>query len=263
MNKKGIIKKKGPGLTSVPKTLLLVLTFMSFTVNTIGQAKNYTLPQIVPKSPDVAQMEKFGEIPVSQSTGATNLSINLATIEVGNFKLPITLRYQSNGLKVDEIASSVGEGWVLDAGGMVSFNQRGTNDFGPYGLMTMGTANLTKFFSGTMTEFERSNYLDQVINDLQDGEYDLYHYSLPSGAGSFFFENPNKAVLMPKSDLQVIHLTNGIQINDNQGNQYFFNSIERTGISDPTQIEVRASFNDISAYKLSKVITAENRIIEF
>lgn len=253
----------GTSISIVPQALLLVLALVSFTVKTHAQAKNYTLPQIVPKSPDVAQMEKYGEIPVSQSTGTTNVSINLATIEVGKFTLPINLRYQNNGLKVDEIASSIGEGWVLDAGGMVSFNQRGTNDFGPYGLMTMGTTNLTKFFSGTMTEFERSNYLDQVINDLQDGEYDLYHYSLPSGAGSFFFENPNKAVLMPKSDLQVKHLTNGIQINDNQGNRYYFNSIERSGISDPTQIEVRASFNDISAYKLTKVITAENRIIEF
>src|SRR5687768_13459491 len=85
----------------------------------------YVLPQITPRSPNVASIEKYGSIPVSLSTGIPNISIPLTTISVDGLTIPITLTYHNNGLKVDEIPSMMGLGWDLNFGGMISYNQRG------------------------------------------------------------------------------------------------------------------------------------------
>nr|WP_295865846.1 hypothetical protein [uncultured Chitinophaga sp.] len=247
------------------RIILAIASLLTGTMTLYAQEKNHTLPQVVPKSPDVASLEKYGEIPVSKSSGTANVSLNLTTIQVGQFSLPITLQYHSNGLRVNEIPSCIGEGWSLDAGGMVSFNQRGANDFGSYGMFGMPSSmtDLTKFLSGTMTAVEKEAYFTRVLDDLEDSEFDQYNYSFAGKGGSFFFDMQQKAVSMPKSDLKIIRLPNGVQINDNDGNQYFFTDPEYASIGNSGPAEVRASFNDISAYRLSKIITKDNRTIVF
>src|SRR5690349_4923700 len=101
--------------------------------NLIYAQKPYTLPQVTPKSPNVAGYEKYGNIPVSLSTGVPNISIPLTNITVDGLTIPITLTYHNTGLKVEEFPSMMGLGFDLQCGGAISYNQRGINDFNPSG----------------------------------------------------------------------------------------------------------------------------------
>ncbi|WP_127019798.1 RHS repeat domain-containing protein [Flagellimonas beolgyonensis] len=73
-------------------------------------------------SPDVMAFQKFNALPVNLYTGKIDLSIPIYVIKSGNITVPITLTYNSGGVKVDDIASSVGTGWNINAGGSIVRN---------------------------------------------------------------------------------------------------------------------------------------------
>lgn len=80
-----------------------------------------------PKTPEVFQFEKYGNVPVSQYTGRPNVTIPLYTIKTGDINIPLNLTYSSNGIRVDEEASPVGLGWYLGTG-MISQIRIGKDD---------------------------------------------------------------------------------------------------------------------------------------
>lgn len=77
-----------------------------------AQAKNQqvgALRQNQP-SPTAASLGKFGEVPVSLYTGTPNVTIPLHEVESQSLSVPIRLRYQGGGIKVQEVPSWVGTG---------------------------------------------------------------------------------------------------------------------------------------------------------
>jgi hypothetical protein len=99
-----------------------------------GQSEQYyqqsellTNPTVQP--PDVAAFQKVNFVPVSNYTGRANISIPIFTVSSGNISVPISLSYNSGGIKVNDIPSSVGSNWSLNAGGVISKIVRGMEDF--------------------------------------------------------------------------------------------------------------------------------------
>src|SRR5690349_3337829 len=74
----------------------------------------------LPPSPTVAELGKYGLIPINMSSGAMSTSIDLYTVHTANLSVPISLSYSSSGVRVDQIASNVGMNWSLNAGGVIS-----------------------------------------------------------------------------------------------------------------------------------------------
>src|SRR5690606_30507535 len=108
---------------------LLLLVFFTSCINfSFGQNDNPQLKNVIPPSPTVASLGKYGEIPVGLYTGTPNISIPLYEISEGPLSVPISLSYHAAGIRVEEIASNVGLGWALNAGGMVSKQIRGQDD---------------------------------------------------------------------------------------------------------------------------------------
>ncbi|RZK12432.1 MAG: DUF1298 domain-containing protein [Flavobacterium sp.] len=87
----------------------------------------YNIPIQLPKSPDAYLFEKYGDTPVSLYTGRPNISIPIYTIKYGDMTIPLELDYNSNGIRVDEEASSVGLGWYFGTG-MISQIVQGKDD---------------------------------------------------------------------------------------------------------------------------------------
>ncbi len=81
------------------------------------------------KSPDVAAFQKVNFVPVSNYTGRATISIPIYEIVSGKMNVPISLSYNSSGVKVSDMPASVGSNWALNAGGMVSRNIKGLDDF--------------------------------------------------------------------------------------------------------------------------------------
>jgi len=127
---------------------ILIIHFFVFTINMFSQGDEYygnyqhyyeqseviENPTIQP--PDVAAFQKVNFIPVNNYTGRAEITIPIFTVKSGNISIPISLSYNSGGVKVNDIPSSVGSNWSLNAGGVVSKVVRGMEDFARYGSLS-------------------------------------------------------------------------------------------------------------------------------
>jgi hypothetical protein len=103
------------------KQFIVSLLLLSLLTQAQGPTDNPgTLPSIIPPSPDVASLAKIGELSTGMHTGSANVSIPLYELSAGSIKIPIALSYATNGTRTNDIASRVGLGWNLVAGGSIS-----------------------------------------------------------------------------------------------------------------------------------------------
>lgn len=106
--------------------ILLVIMYVSGSLFAQFADRQTNFPQI--SSPNVASFEKYIDHPISLYNGTPDVSIPLYTLKDGSIKLPIALRYNTSGIKVNEEASWVGLGWNLNVGGIISQNVMGYCD---------------------------------------------------------------------------------------------------------------------------------------
>lgn len=162
----------------------------------------------IPKTPSVASFAKMKEFPVNLNSGLIDVSIPLYTIRTGSIELPIYLSYAGGGIRVNELASRVGMGWSLNAGGVITKQINGLDD------MYAETLQMHQFVKPDYTDFNGryetnfnsvkelhdalagdyehphrlQRFLGQVNLGRLDTEPDLYVYGGPSGSGSFLFD---------------------------------------------------------------------------
>ena len=90
----------------------------------VGQTKETQsyLPNYTPPSPTVAALMKFEEVPVDNYTGIPDVSIPIfnSVTKDKNVPVDISLKYHPTSVAVNEIASDVGLGWSLFAGGTIA-----------------------------------------------------------------------------------------------------------------------------------------------
>ncbi|MCK5678351.1 MAG: BACON domain-containing protein [Flavobacteriaceae bacterium] len=140
----------------------------------------YTASQILGnptiQPPDVAAFQKVNFVPVSNYTGRVNIGIPIYEISAGSMNVPISISYNSSGVKVSDMASSVGLNWSLNAGGVISRMIKGIDDF------------LVPASSGTpepyMTPSGWLGYLHPYVsshplNRYNDAEPDLFVVNAP------------------------------------------------------------------------------------
>ena len=80
----------------------------------------------LPGTPEAQAFTKYGNTPVNMYTGTPDISIPIFTLKGQELQMPVTLTYDASGIPVSKVASTVGLGWNLNAGGMVT---RKTNGF--------------------------------------------------------------------------------------------------------------------------------------
>ncbi|NDV69680.1 RHS repeat protein [Dysgonomonas sp. 25] len=80
------------------------------------------------RSPEVADIMRFGNTPVSQNAGRFNLSVPLAEIKDQDFELQISVNYNSSGFMPMKAEGSVGLNWSLSGAGVISREVKGISD---------------------------------------------------------------------------------------------------------------------------------------
>jgi hypothetical protein len=182
-------------------------------------------------SPNSASLGKFGEIPVGYFTGIPTINIPIYEINSGGLKVPITLDYHAGGVKVEDIASWVGLGWALNAGGVITRQVRGVpDDSGPFNFLLTHDS-ITKYINGTMQD--PLTYCENITRGMMDSERDLFFYNFGSDAGKFIFDSLGGCVPMTTSRIKIefgsfLGKDNVFKITDLHGNQYFFTDKETT-----------------------------------
>ncbi len=175
---------------------------------------------VVPPSPTAYELGKFGYSPVGMYSGTASYSIPLYELNGKNLTLPISLSYYSNGIKVDQLASSVGMGWSLNAGGVITRIIRGTYD---------EKDNFPKPFPQDITTLSIWDRYDYVANHI-DSEPDLYAYNFSGHSGKFIIDKSDgKIYTIPYTNLKVVKLANmWFEITTEDGSKYTFDNTERT-----------------------------------
>ena len=79
-------------------------------------------------NPDVAELGRFGSLPVGKYTGTVNVSVPIYAIDFAGMQIPISLSYNSSGVRVAQEATWVGLGWNLSANAVISRKINGFDD---------------------------------------------------------------------------------------------------------------------------------------
>lgn len=202
--------------------LILVLSLFRLCLLAQPGPNMLDIPKVLPPSPNAASLGKYGDYPVGLYTGIPNIDVPLYTISFGKFSLPISISYYAAGLKVTDIASQVGLGWSLNAGGVVTRSVNVRPD--EVGYMNQGKlANLDTLVKT----------LDRIMQ-ASNGSYDLvpdnFSFNFNGRSGKFIIDasTENKAHIIPFQPLQVTYPKNldSIQIVDESGIVYRFSSSE-------------------------------------
>ncbi len=279
------------------KKILFILNLFVIMITVFGQNEyHYYKPSITPSSPDQSSLLKYFETPVSPSNGTTGINIPLYTINQAGIKFPIELTYNASGIRVNEVASSVGLGWNLNIPKIVRV-VKGIPDDSTRGFMFEDeyTVEAVKSISEcqSIDPIENPNACDNEMKFIQtnikknalDLESDLYSVSLPSGENIQFMFNQNRSpstpygeiVTFPKSFVKIkpIITNNKIsswEITDINGTKYFFNQgdYSTAGKSysygqggDLPTIGTPNSYSFISSWNISQIMDIKNQQLNF
>lgn len=204
----------------------------------------------VPPSPTASSILKSVDLPVNHYTGLPDITIPLFELKGKDLALPISLVFNSNGLKIDEIPGWVGHGWNLSCSGVVARTIMDGPDNIGFGY---ADDNMDQYYYngiaepiknrcdgvGTLgsAEFAFYNILSGAAPNSPnyfDTEPDIYSFSLPSGQGGKFVIGRDGVVrVLPKSPLKISYsLLDGLDnlsfnISTQDGSLYTFGSYDR------------------------------------
>lgn len=187
--------------------LYLTAIYISCIVYDMAQPINNSFGDVTLPSPQVASLGKFGEVPVSYFTGVPSIGIHLYTVTQGNLSLPISVNYHSSGIRVAELASWVGLGWSLDAGGMISRTVVGIRDeTSQYGWLNMNSTQLSLVAQ------------KEVADGIRDSEPDMFNFNIGGYSGKFVFplqagtSNSIEPMIIPRQDIKITRIGTGTDL---------------------------------------------------
>jgi YD repeat-containing protein len=228
---------------NLSRILLLLLLISSNKIIAQTSQPSLQTPTITPPSLSAQAFMRYGEIPVDYSTGVPNISIPLYTIKGKELELPISISYHGSGIKVNDIASEVGLGWILNCGGMVARTIFGKKDESVSGIHTYTTAQqIFDAIEEALGHIDITGYSSQLFDfneylkntyEQQDPQSDRFFYSLPNGiSGVFRYDWLTKELIkLPNRPLKIERELYGdvlsknilrIKITDENGSEYTF-----------------------------------------
>ncbi len=175
---------------------IYILVLLLLSINIWGQLQ---LPNVIPPSPEAAQLAKFVESPVSLYSGTPTISLPIITVNTGNISVPVSLFYDAKGVMVAEQSSRVGTGWTLNAGGAITRQVRMKPDEHSGGYMN--TEFTDDFHNNPTTRgFLWGESLSSDVNDNIDFYPDLYFFNFLGFSGTFIFDQMTKLPVLQKAD---------------------------------------------------------------
>lgn len=232
----------------------IILVFMSLLVAGLVYAQDpvnspFAMQAGDYHSPEVQAMTRYWQIPVNYFTGSSQIDIPLYETDVKGFKLGVSISYNTSGIKVDDIASTVGLGWVLNAGGVISrtvnglADERKPNGFLHYDLQP--------------GQLNKDYYLEYMYNTLWgtsvDVSADVFTYNFMGYSGKFSFGRDKKIYLLPFNNLKIEFVNETyFKIQTEEGHTFLFEETEMTIPNGHGQLAA------ITAWHLTKIILNNN-----
>ncbi len=223
------------------KSVLPILILLFFSNDIFAQLDR----PVVPPSPNASALIRQANIEVGHYTGVPNISIPFGSVPGKDISVPISIDYHASGIKVQDVASSVGLGWNLNAGGAITRVVQGIPD----GIKS-------NCASGTAGYFYN-------ISELCDGERDLFYFSIMGRSGKMFLDDAGYVQTMPYQDIRIVpgvgpNSVGYWSITDENGYQYIFGetSAEQEQITYATgSTTYTDKYTFISTWYLSRIVS--------
>lgn len=212
---------------------------------------------VIPPSPSAWAFQNHMSNPISYYNGQYPFSIPVYEIKTDFITLPISLSYQSNGIRVDDIASDCGMGWNLNAGGAISRVVKGKPDevaSGAWNVLNNAGIDATynnlddlhadiKNTEYSIFEPGFQSWFWMMKNEPNyDFEYDLYSYNFAGYSGSFYLALDRKVYKLEEDGLEFqvlidelngVSIIKGFYVYDQKGNVFYFGDEEKTPVNSP------------------------------
>ncbi|MHC0446367.1 RHS repeat domain-containing protein [Flavobacterium sp. 3-218] len=206
-----------------------LLAFLFLYLNLHSQ-KSSEYDYNIPLPPESYQFKKRMLNNVSLYTGQPSIDIPIYTINLDGMEIPISISYNTGGIKVEEDATSVGLGWSLNIGGQITRNNHGAaderyfmnqdynNTFGigrlktsidPQQATQWGCNSSGEY--GSRMQFYAKAFLagndKRGIYGTEDSRPDEFYYSFFGHSGKFMFSQElKKFVTFPLDDINISYL---------------------------------------------------------
>ncbi len=182
--------------------------------------------------------------------GTADISIPIASIGEGSISHSVALVANTDAPKVGEMASTVGLGWSLMGGGMISRSIRSLPDDEEDGYYIEGGYGID---------------IEDVKNGDRDSEPDMYFFNAGSLSGSFTIDEDGDFHTIPKSRIKIEVELDGTEnftnfiITDDIGVKYYF------GLPDENfsyhGLERNIGTNDVTGWMLNKIESLDAELL--
>ena len=194
------------------KLLILLICTVTWTHNKCA-AQGVTMDESQLSNPSMqGEAEPGGNVVnVDLFTGIASVNIPICNKTVDGLDVSVSLSYNAKGIAVDQISSSVGLGWELNAGGYIVRQVNGQEDevVFPY--------EYTSFFTSdgyTISEVGSSNYLGRLVGPAITGTYETQHDDFTAVFGGrsieFAIDSNGNLCTSPHCNIQVQMIVDGV-----------------------------------------------------
>ncbi|MBP5689828.1 MAG: RHS repeat-associated core domain-containing protein [Bacteroidales bacterium] len=170
---------------------ILCLLLLSFPVRSYCQDRNpadMMIEQYAP-TPKALEQIRAGLLPVDLSSGSLSMDIPVGAYEDADFTIPVSLHYSTGGLKPASPSGEAGLGWTLMAGGSITREIVGIDDFFTGGFYYADHISASSVYNMTESVALFDNRLPSLDNGNHETTSDIYHFSFPGHSGSFVIAN--------------------------------------------------------------------------
>ncbi|SET97028.1 PKD domain-containing protein [Hymenobacter actinosclerus] len=209
-----------------------------------------------------------GGIPINLFTGAASPSVPLYQLPSRSLSIPLALYYTAgNGVQVTSVASEVGTGWALAAGGSVQCEVKGRPD-------ELDTD--AKSWVAGIIDRTSGTYPAPMLCQGKDSEYDVYHLSAPGMQADFVIAGPNDVRVLnePTLSIGIIYSTGtkriySITATDATGTRYTFSHSDITRVQTETKqlrtgrFSSKEDYRYTSSWQLTKMEDARGDVVNF
>lgn len=251
---------------------ILSVSILIFSVFITGIAQSgQVAPKLIPNSPEAASLGKYAEIPVSYYTGIPQINIPIYDVKAGNLQVNVGLSYHSGGIRLEEMASWVGSGWTLNAGGIITRSVRGKpDDSETFGGFLEFSKNRTLQSIYSLPEEQRLTTYDAIGQGCYDAEPDIFFLNVNGITAKFCFKWNDEGLSVSSDRKLKIICIKGIEsgsswpkilgwdITDEDGTLYKFRDKEKTFTYSPGAIACQAPESFNSSWYLSEIVDVNN-----
>lgn len=228
-------------------------------VNSVPETKFNRLDNL---PPEVRKFVEYGDYSLNYTRATPNISLPIYNIQTKTgLNIPISLDYVSKGVKVNELASNVGLGWLLNAYGVITVDHSLEYDLNVNMKSKIKTYGNGRVYNTDRAVQDLYSYLNVLNTGAIQGKTPVYSYNFLGHNGKFIFDSTGQSFGIPFTDMEISLSTDKqiITIKDTQANIYYFSKHSYRISSDhfPQDFTSENTF-----YVLSKIKLANSEEIE-